>query len=189
MKYMISWQSYMGSNIGKRPVLLAASKIRVSSKHESSSNGDSDILVQPEQRSSANRRATRCCAFHPSSLMMRGISAYSKLPESRPTPHRDLTENWQIGQSFTSHIFNMRENKWCFVFHSSSLIIWGLSAYSKFTERRLKRHRELTNKSHSHSVIITSICNNVKQQIQNHCSLFNHSTLISWQTYSHSNHY
>ena len=52
-----------------------------------------------------------CYAFHPSSLMMPGNSAHSKLTKSRLTNHRYLTENKLMRHSSSSHIVNIRKTK------------------------------------------------------------------------------
>ena len=51
----------------------------------------------------------KCLSFHPSSLMMWGNSASSKISERRQKPHRHLTENKQKGHSPSSHIFSICE--------------------------------------------------------------------------------
>ena len=81
------------------------------------------------------------------------ISAYPKLPESRLTHHRDLTQNWQIGQLFSSHIFNMRnkEKDKKMVLRIPPFVpadlrnLSLLKAHRKQTETSSRSHRKLKN--------------------------------------------
>jgi hypothetical protein len=94
-----------------------------------------------------NKKKKKCYAFHPSSLMMPGYSAYSKLTKIRLNTHRYLTENELMRHSSSSHIVNIlqkKRNKRCYAFHPSSLMMPGNSAHSKLTESRLTTHRYLT---------------------------------------------